>query len=61
MVVRLGFAETIGQLVGGLPMGQNELLRPGDLGIGAAGRALADACAALLEEDLSDTRRELVS
>ena len=61
MVVRLGFAETIGQLTGGLPMGQNELLRPTDLGIGEAGRALADACAALLEEDLSDTRRELVA
>jgi (2S)-methylsuccinyl-CoA dehydrogenase len=61
MVGRLAFAETIGQLVGGLPMGQNELLRPSDLGIGAAGRALSDACAGLLDENLSVTRRELVA
>jgi len=61
MVARLAFAETIAQLVGGLPMGQNELLRPADLGIGAAGRALAEACAALLDEDLSETRKELVA
>ena len=59
MVARLAFAETIGQLAGGLPMGQNELLRPTDLGIAAAGRALADACAPLLEEDLAPTRRHL--
>src|SRR5262249_19896326 len=61
MIVRLALAETIGQLAGGLPMGQNELLRPADLGIGAAGRALADACTALLDEDLSETRQELVA
>jgi alkylation response protein AidB-like acyl-CoA dehydrogenase len=42
-------------------MGQNELLRPADLGIGADGRALAETCSALLEEDLSETRRELVA
>ena len=47
--------------VGGLPMGQNELLRPADLGIGAEGRALAAACSALLDEDLSETRKELVA
>src|ERR1700733_12367747 len=46
MVTRLAFSETIGQLAGGLPMGQNELLRPADLGIGAEGRALAAACSA---------------
>ena len=61
MVARLAFSETIGQLAGGLPMGQNELLRPSDLGIAASGRALADACSALLDEDLSGTRRELVA
>jgi (2S)-methylsuccinyl-CoA dehydrogenase len=60
MVARLAFFETIGQLVGGLPMGQNELLRPSDLGVGAAGRALASACADLLDEDLRETRKELV-
>jgi (2S)-methylsuccinyl-CoA dehydrogenase len=61
MVARLAFSETIGQLAGGLPMGQNELLRPTDLGIGADGRALAAACSALLDEDLSETRKELVA
>ena len=60
MVTTLAFAETIGQLGGGLPMGQNELLRPSDLGIGAAGRELADACASLLDRDLIATRASLV-
>ena len=61
LVARLAFAETIGQLAGGLPMGQNELLRPSDLGISAAGRTLANACAALLDEDMTATRAELVA
>jgi (2S)-methylsuccinyl-CoA dehydrogenase len=61
MVTRLAFSETIGQLAGGLPMGQNELLRPADLGISAEGRALAAACSALLDEELSETRKELVA
>jgi (2S)-methylsuccinyl-CoA dehydrogenase len=61
MIARLAYAETIGQLVGGLPMGQNELLRPSDLGIAAAGRTLADACADLLNEDLTQTRKALVA
>ena len=34
-IVTLAFAEGIGQLVGGLPMGQNEIFRPADLGLGA--------------------------
>jgi (2S)-methylsuccinyl-CoA dehydrogenase len=61
LVVRLAFAETLGQLSGGLPMGQNELLRPTDLGIGAAGRALAERCRALLEQDDKPMRAELVA
>jgi (2S)-methylsuccinyl-CoA dehydrogenase len=56
----LAFAETIAQLVGGLPMGQNEIFRPADLGLGAAARTLADACAALLDADHAATRRALV-
>jgi (2S)-methylsuccinyl-CoA dehydrogenase len=43
-IAELAFAETLGQLTGGLPMGQNEILRPGDLGIAQAGRDLAAAC-----------------
>ncbi|MDK2758194.1 MAG: acyl-CoA/acyl-ACP dehydrogenase [Blastomonas fulva] len=50
-VATLAFAETLGQLVGGLPMGQNELFRPGDLGLGDAARTLAMECARLLEAD----------
>lgn len=60
-VTRLTFAEFIGQLAGGLPMSQNELFRPADLGIADLGRALASACSALLEENLSAIRTELVS
>ena len=59
-IAYLAFAETIGQLVGGLPMGQNEILRPSDLGIGDAGRTLAARCTALLDQDHTATRVELV-
>lgn len=55
-VALLGFAETVAQLTGGLPMGQNELLRPGDLGLGPAARDLAHACADLVEGDHAATR-----
>ena len=55
------FVEIIGQLSGGLPMGQNELLRPSDLHISAAGRALTDACAELLEADLTAVRADLIA
>jgi len=55
-VALLGFAETIAQLTGGLPMGQNELLRPGDLGLGAETRDLALACADLIDADHAATR-----
>ncbi len=55
-VATLAFAEVLGQLVGGLPMGQNELFRPGDLGLGAAARDLAKACAPLIDADHAATR-----
>lgn len=60
LVGRLAFAETLGQLVGGLPMGQNELFRPADLGLGHPARALAEACADLLDADHAATRASLV-
>ena len=60
LVARLAFQESIAQLVGGLPMGQNELFRPADLGLTAAARTLADACADLLDRDLAADRRALV-
>jgi (2S)-methylsuccinyl-CoA dehydrogenase len=59
-IARLAFAETVGQLVGGLPMGQNEMLRPSDLGVSDAGRKLAARCVALLDQDHAATRAELV-
>lgn len=59
LVARLAFHESIAQLVGGLPMGQNELFRPADLGLAAAARTLADACAALLDCDMAADRRAL--
>ena len=60
-VAKLAFAETLGQLTGGLPMGQNELFRPADLGLGQAARDLAAACAALLDADHAPTRAEVAA
>ena len=60
-IAALAFAEGIGQLIGGLPMGQNEIFRPADLGIGAAARTLADACADLLDADHAKARAELAA
>jgi (2S)-methylsuccinyl-CoA dehydrogenase len=58
-VARLAFAETLGQLVGGLPMGQNELLRPGDLGLSQAASDLAHACRDLIEADHAAARADV--
>ncbi len=60
-VAQLAFAETLGQLVGGLPMGQNEILRPADLGLTAEARELAQDCADLLETDHADARAQVAS
>lgn len=60
-IATLAFAEGIGQLVGGLPMGQNEMFRPADLGIGAAARALADTCADLLDADHAALRADVAA
>ena len=43
-IASLIFTETLGQLTGGLPMGQNEIFRPVDLGINNAAQSLAKAC-----------------
>ncbi|WP_034158072.1 acyl-CoA dehydrogenase family protein [Sphingomonas sp. ERG5] len=59
LVRRLAFAELLAQLVGGLPMGQNEIFRPADLGLGDAARDLASTCADLIEVDLAAERRTL--
>ena len=36
LLLQLGFAEYLNQLAGGLPMSQSEMVRPGDLDLGAA-------------------------
>ena len=41
LLVQVGFGEYLHQLLGGLPMGQNEIVRPGDLAAEDAARALA--------------------
>jgi (2S)-methylsuccinyl-CoA dehydrogenase len=61
LVAELAFVETIVQLVGGLPMGQNEMVRPADLGIGTAARALAESCAELLDAPMNGQRNTLVA
>ena len=61
LVTKLAFAETLAQLVGGLPMGQNEIARPADLGLGAAASTLADACADLIGADHAPTRAVLAA
>jgi (2S)-methylsuccinyl-CoA dehydrogenase len=58
-VARLGFAETLAQLVGGLPMGQNELFRPADLDLQDAARTLAGRCSGLLDQDHAAARAEI--
>jgi len=40
LIVEIGFGEYLAQLLGGLPMSQNELSRPGDLRAASAARAL---------------------
>ncbi|MBA3941337.1 MAG: acyl-CoA dehydrogenase [Sphingopyxis sp.] len=60
-IATLAFAESIGQLTGGLPMGQNEIFRPADLGLGAAARVLAKACTDLLDVDHATARAEVAA
>ncbi|WP_260580386.1 acyl-CoA dehydrogenase family protein [Sphingopyxis sp. PET50] len=61
LVTALAFAEGIAQLAGGLPMGQNEIFRPADLGLGNAAAKLAAECAALLGTDQAAARAELAA
>ena len=60
-LVRLAYAETLGQLAGGLPMGQNELFRPVDLGLGDAVKVLRDSIALLSSQDQAGTRAEVAA
>ncbi len=42
LVLQIGFGEYLAQVLGGLPMGQNEIVRPVDLGIEAEASVLAE-------------------
>ena len=41
LVVQIGLGEYLGQLIGGIPMSQNEMLRPIEVGLAEAAAALA--------------------
>ena len=62
LVVHIAFGEYLGQLTGGLPMSQNEIVRPFDLGTSQAAADLAsDAAVAWLLEhgNTAETRAAL--
>jgi len=62
-ILRLGFAEYLGQLAGGIPMSQAEVIRPSDLGIAAeaVARFVAESGLTALAEPaaLNEARRLL--
>jgi len=63
-MLTLGFAEYIGQIAGGIPISQVEIIRPLDLGLAEEAMRLAanPACAALLSADLlRDCRAKIVA
>ncbi len=57
----IGFAEYLGQLVGGLPMGQNEIVRASELGLASAAATLAahPSVQTFLSASGASTRAEL--
>ncbi len=62
LTLRVGFGEYLAQLIGGVPMSQNEFVRPGEFGLTEAANALATtpAVARLLAEgNTVDTRAAL--
>ena len=58
-VATLIFAEALGQLTGGLPMGQNEIFRPVDLGMSQQAALLAARCEDLLGADHAALRADV--
>jgi (2S)-methylsuccinyl-CoA dehydrogenase len=62
LTLRVGFGEYLAQLLGGVPMSQSEIVRPGELGLSEAAAALAaDPAAAtfLAEGNTAETRAAL--
>ena len=63
-ILAIGLGEYLHQLAGGIPMSQNEMIRPGELGLAAAARTLqADAAVAWFQEhgNTADRRAALVA
>lgn len=58
-IATLIFAETLGQLTGGLPMGQNEIFRPVDLGTSQQAALLAASCKDILGADHAGMRADV--
>ena len=64
LTVEIGLGEYLSQLVGGVPIGPNEILRPRDLGLDDAAAALAahPAVAGLIERgNTAESRAELAA
>ncbi len=64
LAIRIGIGEYLAQLVHGIPMSQNELVRPSEIGLDAAADRLRrdSACAWFLANgNTAGTRRELVA
>lgn len=64
LCAQIGFGETLAQIIGGLPMGQNEILRPAAMGAqNAAAQLQADpAVTSLLSSgNTASTRAELIA
>lgn len=59
MVHELAFAETLGQLIGGIPMGPGEIVRPSDLGLTGAADRVDQTAKAFLCTDRTTLRREI--
>jgi (2S)-methylsuccinyl-CoA dehydrogenase len=57
----IGFSEYLGQLAGGLPMGQNEIVRPHEFGLAAEAEKFVknSAVSRFLQQDGKGTRAEL--
>ncbi|WP_332812811.1 acyl-CoA dehydrogenase family protein [Sphingomonas sp.] len=63
LVLRLAFSEYLSQLAGGVAIGPNETFRPGQIGLNAAARAMADhpAVAGLIAGADAESRAALVA
>ncbi|MDX8356417.1 acyl-CoA dehydrogenase family protein [Sphingopyxis terrae] len=61
LVASLALSEGLAQLVGGIPMGQNEIFRPTDLDLTDAAQELAAAVSDVLQTDHAETRARVAS